>query len=441
MATKPTNIAEWGTGAAPIVEPSTPQKQAGWPVDYKPPAQWFNWWMKLVHLWIVWLDAFESDPHTWTALQTFNAKIVSTWGGGGSAVGAIHGNNTSAGVGGFPGVLGESTNGIGVSGNGLIAGVAGSIGVLAGASAAGVSGQSRSTDPLAYGGLFEAIDGGIGLRAQTSGTSPGTGLQVAGGGFYGIEVLGANTLGVDIVSSSGAVGSAGLRTLGGLTGVYGRPKAGVVGTGVKGDGQTTGPGVHGVGGGTSGDGLRGVGGAPNGVGARLSGTGDGQGLVSVGGTGTTGVGGEFGRGDSDSTKPAINCVGAIALLGATDVAGAVAIQNQLHRKLLIRAWALVQLNNSAAPTILDSMNIASVSQVTAGNGVVNFTMAQAMANTNYGVLRDVDSNISNARTARVSRTSTTQFGVEIYDPSAPATVLTAVNSNNFLLFVAVVGAQ
>lgn len=73
MAAKPTNIAEWATGAAPIVEPSTPQKQAGWPVDFKPPAQWFNWWQKLVHLWIVWLDAFETEAHTWSGFQTFSA--------------------------------------------------------------------------------------------------------------------------------------------------------------------------------------------------------------------------------------------------------------------------------------------------------------------------------------------------------------------------------
>jgi len=71
MAVKPTNLAEWATGAAPIVEPTTPQKQAGWPVDFKPPAQWFNWWMELVHQWMVWLDAFESEAHTWSAIQTF----------------------------------------------------------------------------------------------------------------------------------------------------------------------------------------------------------------------------------------------------------------------------------------------------------------------------------------------------------------------------------
>lgn len=72
MATKPTNLAEWATGAAPIVEPTLPQKQAGWPVDFKPPAQWFNWWWNLIHLWIVWLDAFESEGHTWTGIQVFN---------------------------------------------------------------------------------------------------------------------------------------------------------------------------------------------------------------------------------------------------------------------------------------------------------------------------------------------------------------------------------
>lgn len=70
---KPTNLAEWGTGTAPIVEPTLPQKQAGFAVSDRPPAQWFNWFWNLVHLWIVWLDAFESTAHTWSAFQTFSA--------------------------------------------------------------------------------------------------------------------------------------------------------------------------------------------------------------------------------------------------------------------------------------------------------------------------------------------------------------------------------
>lgn len=75
---KPTNLAEWATAAAAIDEPSTPEKQAGWGVDTKPPAQWFNWWQNLVHLWIVWLDAFESTAHTWSATQTFATIAVTT---------------------------------------------------------------------------------------------------------------------------------------------------------------------------------------------------------------------------------------------------------------------------------------------------------------------------------------------------------------------------
>jgi hypothetical protein len=78
MAVKPTNLAEWATGGgAPIAEPLLAEKQAGWAVAFKPPAQWFNWWQKLVHQWVVWLDAFESDPHTWSALQSFNNATFS----------------------------------------------------------------------------------------------------------------------------------------------------------------------------------------------------------------------------------------------------------------------------------------------------------------------------------------------------------------------------
>lgn len=82
MAVKPSNTAEWGTGAAPVTEPLLAEKQAGWPVAFKPPAQWFNWWMREVHRWVLWLDAFETDPHTWVGLQTFASANVTTLGAG-----------------------------------------------------------------------------------------------------------------------------------------------------------------------------------------------------------------------------------------------------------------------------------------------------------------------------------------------------------------------
>ena len=69
MATKPGNLAEWATGgSALITEPLLAEKELGWEPGKRPPAQWMNWWRKVVHLWIVWLDAFESEAHTWTAL-------------------------------------------------------------------------------------------------------------------------------------------------------------------------------------------------------------------------------------------------------------------------------------------------------------------------------------------------------------------------------------
>lgn len=73
---KPTNLAFWD--GATKVEPTTPQKTTGWTNGDRPPASWFNWWMNLVHLWIAWLDAFESTVHTWSAVQTFSVAPTFT---------------------------------------------------------------------------------------------------------------------------------------------------------------------------------------------------------------------------------------------------------------------------------------------------------------------------------------------------------------------------
>lgn len=74
---KPVTLPIWATTAGPsdLTEPLLAEKQAGWPVGYEPPSQWFNWWMLLVYNWVVWLDAFESTAHTWTALQQFSLGI------------------------------------------------------------------------------------------------------------------------------------------------------------------------------------------------------------------------------------------------------------------------------------------------------------------------------------------------------------------------------
>lgn len=71
---KPTNLALWATTGVKT-EPSAGEKAAGWDGVFKPPFQWFNWWMNIVYTWVVWLDAYESTVHTWTAIQTHSASV------------------------------------------------------------------------------------------------------------------------------------------------------------------------------------------------------------------------------------------------------------------------------------------------------------------------------------------------------------------------------
>lgn len=93
MTTKPGTLPEWATdGGADVVEPTTLEKQTGWILSQKPPAQWFNWWQLLVFRWVQWLNAFESEIHTWSAAQTFEDDV------------AINANLTLVGDGTFTGV-------------------------------------------------------------------------------------------------------------------------------------------------------------------------------------------------------------------------------------------------------------------------------------------------------------------------------------------------
>src|SRR6266576_1419009 len=74
---KPTADTKWAASATKT-EPSSGQKDAGWVVGQKPPAQWHNWWQDAVDQWVKWLSAFESTAHTWTALQTFQLGLIVT---------------------------------------------------------------------------------------------------------------------------------------------------------------------------------------------------------------------------------------------------------------------------------------------------------------------------------------------------------------------------
>lgn len=123
MAAKPTNLAAWNSGGANNVEPSAGEKVTGWTVGQAPPSSYFNWWMRLIWQWIVYLDDLATTAFTWTAAHVFNSGITVVGGivGTGTAAAGLAGAGVSGegGVGaGAPGVYGLAgiTNGVGVYG-------------------------------------------------------------------------------------------------------------------------------------------------------------------------------------------------------------------------------------------------------------------------------------------------------------------------------------
>lgn len=77
---KPAQLPRWATDAgAPVTpEPSEGKKDSGWAPSEKPPHQYFNWWMKLVYLWIVWLDGITNEALTWAAKHTFGGGLATS---------------------------------------------------------------------------------------------------------------------------------------------------------------------------------------------------------------------------------------------------------------------------------------------------------------------------------------------------------------------------
>ena len=263
MATKPltSTLPRWADTVAAdptkVVEPASGKKDIGWAVAEQPPAQWKNWLLLQIYNWLVWLDAFETEAHTWTKLQTFTQSVLNT-----RAIRAT-GNGTGEGA------LFEGGSG----GNGAVGQCFGpanyglrGIGDPAGAVSIGVRGEGGLNG---YGGSFVGSGTGDGLRSTGGGTS-------GYGGFF----TGTGALSGVYGTSDGA--GTGLQGQGGPTGV------GVYGQG----GATSGRGGDFVGGGTSSDGVRGTGGGPDGHGVAGQGTGSGVGVVGTGGL-TNGDGGFF----------------------------------------------------------------------------------------------------------------------------------------------------
>jgi hypothetical protein len=407
---KPTNLAEWGTGSAPITEPLLAEKQAGWPVAFKPPAQWFNWWMKQVHLWIVWLDLFETTAHTWTELQTFTAGITVTAGPGdaaitaavtttGPAAAAFRGSATLLGAYAFSGVN-SAANGTAAT-------------FTHGGSGAGC-------------GVEGVTSGGVGSRG-VDGINHGSGSGVRGVAYdvsqYGVEGINADPDGSGVKGSSSGDGY----------GVYGES---VTGRGVR--GKATGAGGIGVEGegGPGGAGVSGIGG----VGA--------SGVVGQGGAGLYGgdfYGGSAGPGlrasrtDGLTAQPAAVIAGTINIAGATDPAVTAPLLNIIAPRHIAKLWAyFTSPSGGGAVTPHDGLNVASIN-VHATNGEVTVTFAQQMASVIYAVIANQELGGPTA-ICQVFSKSTTSFSFRVY-ASHTATQLSTSAMASMRFSVIVFGGQ
>ncbi len=383
--TKPTDLALWATGGT-IVVPSGAEKIAGWPVGgYQPPAEWFNWLANRAYLWFVWLDAFESTFHEWTAGQDFQAGIqVETPTPGTTAVFAT-GNTTGAGVYG----QGGTTSGIGVAGQG---GSPGGVGVQgtgygAGAGVKGVGGVTNGSGVLGLGtidgsgvvgvgGGYPATHDGFGGSFFAAGT--GTGVQAIGGSTDG---AGGDFQGQGDGAGAYATGSgsgSGLVAQGGATGYGIEAAGGAAGAGGLFNGYGGAPGIIAYSDGTSAIEAFGASGE-----ASVYGEAAGAGYGIYGHAGASGIGALFVG--SSTSAIAIKSNGSIDFSGATDVSKTTPIVSRLTKALTPKAWAVIDTSIGPADCYVEGAGIATIVADTP-NTRIRVTLAQAMFNPNFAAI-------------------------------------------------------
>lgn len=57
MSDKPTTLPRWANGGgAKVATPSSGKQDIGWDTQEKPPAQWFNWLLLNIYLWLLWIS-------------------------------------------------------------------------------------------------------------------------------------------------------------------------------------------------------------------------------------------------------------------------------------------------------------------------------------------------------------------------------------------------
>ena len=339
MATKPLSstlprYADTVAGdPSKVSEPPSGKKDIGWVVGEKPPAQWMNWLLLQCYNWLVWLDAFETESHTWTKLQTFAASVV-------------------------------NTRAILATGNGSGSAIKG----IGGAAGNGIEAEASGAGTYALYGKGTAI-GVIGVRGEGGSGSVG-GSFVGGGASSGVS------------ATAGSGGGSGITALGILTGSGGSFQGGLTGDGIQGTGgATSGRGCTLLGGGASGIGLHVTGGAPNGNAITAIAVGSGLAVAATGAIST-----------NDSVYAEVVCRagttstntmrGTYSEFGGTIThpASNATIKHQVRPINTVRAWAMITTDGAGAITLEDGAGISGVA--ISGNSI-EITFVDAFANNKY----------------------------------------------------------
>ena len=244
---------------ARVVNPPSGKKDVGFDVAEKPPAQWLNWLLYNAYAWLLWLDSYETELHTWTRTQTFGEGIscsntllntravyaigngtaeglygVGGSGGGHGVVGAGSGAGTYGvrGIGVATGVIGVRGEGFDSFGGSFLGGAnyAGAFGTGGAGGAPGLAGQGTGAfagvvgqgGPTGSGGEFTGGAGGdpCGARCVGGGTD-GHGVEAVGTGTgYAVEATGSIHTDLHVMADQSVVAGTLAPDMGTLRGSY-----------------------------------------------------------------------------------------------------------------------------------------------------------------------------------------------------------------------------
>lgn len=182
-----TSQLQWATSPlipGDVVAPDSNHMLHGFQTAEEPPHSYFNYWMNVVYLWLVYLQNIAGEAITWTARETFTAGVTMNMTTNAGPTLAVNGGTTAGdGHSALVGFVNASGTGTG-SGNKeshMNFGFSGSSPSTTNHSA-GIGGFADGTTGTdTYGGFFAAYNGATAIRARNyAATGLQTGIYVDG---------------------------------------------------------------------------------------------------------------------------------------------------------------------------------------------------------------------------------------------------------------------